>query len=505
MRPGWYYFWRFAWATSPGTYAKALYLGTGLSATNISLISSVSNIMDMIFGAVIGNFADRFKFLDASGYRNVGKEVILAVLFVVTTVLYGCQCVVSQFAVANTSSMMTLVGLSLDKLSIVSVLFLILAAVESAVKSGIYPVEKEIILDHVPNTDCFGSERVFGTYAWAIFHLLFGYLIDVFGTSILWIVKPFTCAVSLYVLWVLSQQSMPIHIPTTPKFEPTGRTRSISKSNVDDGGKAISETASTGRIRSISKSTSDDGYKTLGAAANHSNRSIAAICLTGPATSASSVSNGKSGKIKQPAVFMSFSLAQCGFILLMSLYAVGRTLMTNQSFIYFREVLGSSNTTIGISIFVGCILEAPVLSYSSLFRKKLGYRTLMVLGCVAFCVRVVGITYVQPGIVLVLLEMLHGVSFGFTDTAITYFVKSELADNHTFTSMESALSSFTKFVGIIGSVIAAHYTDLYGHMVVFRAFAMTMIIGLALYGGTVVTPADVMSKYVSTQAKTKTN
>jgi MFS family permease len=140
MRPGWYYFWRFAWATSPGTYAKALYLGTGLSATNISLISSVSNIMDMIFGAVIGNFADRFKFLDGSGYRNVGKEVILAVLFVVTTVLYGCQCVVSQFAVANTSSMMTLVGLSLDKLSIVSVLFLILAAVESAVKAGHKPV-----------------------------------------------------------------------------------------------------------------------------------------------------------------------------------------------------------------------------------------------------------------------------------------------------------------------------------------------------------------------------
>lgn len=405
MRPGWYYFWRFAWSTSPGTFGKTLFIGTGLSTTQISLLSSVGNVLDMIFGVVIHQFAQKSKYF--------AKETILAACFLLTTLFFILSSWVSSFAKENKDVIL----FGVDKVWVIFWLFLLITAAESIVRSGIYPIEKDIIFRHLVNSDSFGSERVFGTYGWALFHILFGVLIDAFSSSVLWIIKPFTCMVALYLIFKLSKQPVPKKVPTTPRTPDASAVTSSKRREKD--------------------------YK-------HQDR----------------------------ITFMGFTLSQWGFLLLMCLNAIGKTLMHNQSFIYFRQVLGSSNTTIGISIFVGCILEAPALTYSSVLRKRFGYRALMGLGCLAFCVRLVGLTMVGPGIALVLLEMLHGVSFGFTDTAITYFTKVELADRK---SIESKLNSFTKLVGVVGSVVAARFTDNYGHPVVFKSFSAIMVVGLAIF------------------------
>jgi Na+/melibiose symporter-like transporter len=420
MRPGWYYFWRFAWSASPGTFGKALYLGTGLSATQISVFSSVANVVDMVSAVVLHRFADAHSYYDRNN-RNIWKEFVLCGCFVSTTILFYFYFWLSDFAVQPSSQIIIPVIGHLDKTQTVFLMFLLLTAVDSAIRAGVYPIEKEIVLDHLPNSDSFGAERVFGTYAWAITHLLYGYLIDTYDLSILWMLKPFTCLASVGTVFLLSRRPLPPHLPTTP------RTPIHSRKKLDPD------------------------------------------------------------SVSSPMMLFGFTLAQCGFILLMSLYAIGKNIMLNQAFIYFREVLGSSNTTIGITICVGCILEAPALTYSSLLRKNLGYRALMGLGCVAFCIRIVGITFVSPGILLVLLEMLQGISFAFTDTAITYFVEGELSKHPLGSSMESSLNAFTKFVGMLGSIVAAHYTDKRGHSFVFRWFSGIMFIGIVTYGLIVVT------------------
>ncbi|KAK3272601.1 hypothetical protein CYMTET_19108 [Cymbomonas tetramitiformis] len=106
--------------------------------------------------------------------------------------------------------------------------------------------------------------------------------------------------------------------------------------------------------------------------------------------------------------------------------AIGSSVVENLIFLFFQEDLGATNTLCGISVLITVIFEIPIFQYSHKLLEILGTSKMMSVANFAYVVRTVGYTvFTNPWLVL-LVEPMHGVTYGCKQSASVLYV-SELA------------------------------------------------------------------------------
>ena len=175
------------------------------------------------------------------------------------------------------------------------------------------------------------------------------------------------------------------------------------------------------------------------------------------------------------------STASAVFVGLFSLVNSGKAIVSNQAFPFFQKVFGSTNLTCGLSVTVSIIFEIPIMWCSGSLLKMIGPQGLLACGSICYCIRVLGYTLISNGgLALMALETLHGVTFGFSDTAATAFVNTA-APSEVQQDAQVFFHTLVKIVTIIISTIGGVVVDKYGAVILFRGAAATMASFLCLF------------------------
>jgi predicted MFS family arabinose efflux permease len=118
------------------------------------------------------------------------------------------------------------------------------------------------------------------------------------------------------------------------------------------------------------------------------------------------------------------------------------------------------------------LFELPIFAYSPQIMKKVSATQLMMIAHAAYCVRVVGYTFIGNfghGWIL-LLEPLHGVTFAcFQLTAVVKLGK--LAPPNLSNSIQGVRSTVTNLGRIIGSILGGYILQHYGATTLYRSYA----------------------------------
>jgi len=402
MRPGWIYFWFFAWLASPAMFYSLFLAERGLKSTEISLIASVSSFFTIFSSTFITSYAD---VLANTGYVH-SKEMWMAFCLTMSTFAF------------LTNSLAELGILTLTPASSFY-FYMAIKIVEAMFQTTIHHLAKAITMEFLNldnNTNGYGKERLYASVAWGSFSCFVGLGIDYFGTTqVLYFAKLGTTLCFLVVLYRY----------TTFKRELTP----VPKYNME-------EKNSEKKI---------DGWGFLGILFS---TSVSAVFVT--------------------------------------LYAVvnsGRAIVSNQAFPFFRKIFGATNLTCGLSVTVSVIFEIPIMWNSGMLLEKIGPHGLLMCGSICFCIRVLGYTLIsEGGFVLLLLETLHGVTFGFSDTASTAFINTIAASDSNI-GAQVIFHTLVKIVTIIVSTIGGAVEDMYGGIVLFRGSALIMSAFLMLFIG----------------------
>ncbi len=171
-----------------------------------------------------------------------------------------------------------------------------------------------------------------------------------------------------------------------------------------------------------------------------------------------------------------------GFLISMITLNMGTSVVERLIFLFFGKQLNGSNATCGLTVVVTVIFEVPIFNYSPALLAKHGPNMLQKAACLAYIVRVVGYTFIPKNHValVLLLEPLHGVTYGLAKTSSVEFA-ARLSPIG-FESTGQGLVSMLQGVGsIIGLGLGGWIEGTYSAVVLYRVYALVVAFGLACF------------------------
>nr|WP_113867717.1 MFS transporter [Paraliobacillus ryukyuensis] len=154
---------------------------------------------------------------------------------------------------------------------------------------------------------------------------------------------------------------------------------------------------------------------------------------------------------------------------------------TNDSYIgLFIEQLGGSETLIGVSWFVGVASEAAVFALAPFWYRKFHPLIFIIAAGLLFTIRWFLYAVIDVPMVIVILQLLHGLSFGiFYMTAFQYITqlipKSVQSTGHLV-----FMSVFFGLSGIVGSLAGGTIMDVFGGNTLYLFMGILALIGTIL-------------------------
>lgn len=126
----------------------------------------------------------------------------------------------------------------------------------------------------------------------------------------------------------------------------------------------------------------------------------------------------------------------------------GTLIVESLMFLYFVNELHASNSVCGLTVVVTVLFEIPLFAQAPNLLRRYGASTLLVIGSIAYVIRVVGYAAAGNTWVIVLLEPLHGVTFACTHVASVAYV-SERGPG----GLEATAQTVVSVVSGVGSMV----------------------------------------------------
>ncbi|SCU69823.1 major facilitator superfamily, putative [Trypanosoma equiperdum] len=158
----------------------------------------------------------------------------------------------------------------------------------------------------------------------------------------------------------------------------------------------------------------------------------------------------------------------------------GFALVNNFLFV-FLETLGGSKVLMGLSLALTVSTEIPIFQNAKYFQELFTDRQMLSISMATWMLRVVGYSLLQNPWLVLLLEPLHGITFGFTWLPGVHIVNTVFPPNLS-NSATGFLYFFVNGIGpITGSVLGGAIYEWLGPRVMFRAAAFVVFCVLVLF------------------------
>jgi PPP family 3-phenylpropionic acid transporter len=167
--------------------------------------------------------------------------------------------------------------------------------------------------------------------------------------------------------------------------------------------------------------------------------------------------------------------------LITTLFAsMGSAIVNNYVFIYLKD-LGASGSLLGISLTVATLSEMPVFFFSATLLRIFGARGLLLLSLSAYVVRLMAYTLIPPVWLLLPINLLHGLTFAALWAAGVSYA-NEVAPTGMGATAQGLFTGVTMGLGsAVGAVVAGLIFETYGPLVMFRAGAVIVLVGIIFF------------------------
>ena len=175
------------------------------------------------------------------------------------------------------------------------------------------------------------------------------------------------------------------------------------------------------------------------------------------------------------------TVAASAFIFSYFCLSSGFSVVENLVFLYF-ESLGGSNSLDGLTVALTVIFEIPIFYLAPTLLRKFGPFVLLQIANAAYVTRVIGYTLIPTGSVyfVLLLEPLHGVIYGCSQTGAVEFV-SKLMPLGYEASGQGILYLFRGLGGISGVSLGGFLQEQLGARVMYGTFAAIVAAGALVF------------------------
>ncbi|KAG8344927.1 hypothetical protein TRVL_04246 [Trypanosoma vivax] len=168
------------------------------------------------------------------------------------------------------------------------------------------------------------------------------------------------------------------------------------------------------------------------------------------------------------------------FLVASCLMGMGYTVVSNFLFI-FIDSIGGSKLLMGLSLTLTVSTEIPIFQRAKDIHRIFTDRQLLSIAMFTWSIRVTGYSFLQNPWMLLLLEPLHGITFGFMWLPGTHLVNSVFPP-HLANSATGFLYLFVNGIGpIIGSIISGCLYEMFGPRIMFRLSALAMFCGMVMF------------------------
>lgn len=151
--------------------------------------------------------------------------------------------------------------------------------------------------------------------------------------------------------------------------------------------------------------------------------------------------------------------------------------------------VGGTNAHLGISQAVSAVSELPFIFGAAWLVKRHAPRYILLIAMIVFIARVGAFQFVQTPTHVILVQALHGASFGTFIASSVYFV-DRVAPAHMKTLFQATAPALYFGVGsVMGSSIGGNIVEFFGLRMLYRLVAFPVIFATALFAWTVVRPA----------------
>lgn len=380
------------------------------------------------------------------------------------------------------------------------------------------------LTDNGEGKENYGKERMYGAISWAIVSFILGIAIDYYSPKIMYLFMIITLIPLLICIWLISKSNS---IKTTKITNSLKLRKKVDNNceeeyelienplnhdendndNGGDGGDNDDNTNNNKNSIEIKLSTlpqSEDEIALLNSSIDDQDENDEndnndddvdkesddyVIPSSSTSSNTSNTSNSKgtilgSNYLYQLLIILSLffsSLSGILFIFLILILRMGTSIVENLIFLFFTNELGSSNFICGLSVVVTVLFEIPIFHYSSYFLKTLNRNGLMILACLSYSSRVIGYTLLSSPWYILLLEPLHGVTYGFSTIASVDYVAGMVSSDLQATG-QGLLGSLQTGIGtLIGVGLGGYIEEKYGSIVLYRSSGIIVAIMLFIY------------------------
>jgi len=173
--------------------------------------------------------------------------------------------------------------------------------------------------------------------------------------------------------------------------------------------------------------------------------------------------------------------SKIGFLASLIALNIGTSVVENLIFLYF-ENLGTSYTICGVSVLVTVVFEIPVFYFAPQILDRVGPEMMQKVACLAYIVRVLGYTFIPKdyGALVLLLEPLHGVTYGCAKTSSVHFAGQVSVEGYE-ASAQGVLSLVVGIGSMVGLLAGGLIEETFGPVVLYRSYAVVVALGLTLF------------------------
>lgn len=360
-----------------------------------------------------------------------GRELVVALLVVLSTIFFSLQALPSVF--------------KLDANSSLALVFCI-RVLYGIVRAPITQILDSIALQHVSSLGkdsevTYGSERAWGAISWAVLSIITGICIDASSVLVMYFLTVLMSVPILVALYWSSREKSQSNVSNINSYRPVAK--DDTEDNCDSDTATISATSS-GVLDEASEKTLLEKVPDL--LTNYFN-----------------------------------SLPKAAFLVCIIVLNAGMSIVENLLFIFFTETLHASSLLCGLTVVVTVVFEVPLFQYSHLLKQYLGRTGLISVAMIAYGTRVFGYTFVPNGWWVLLLEPLHGVTYGCAQLAAVDFA-SEFCPPGLEATSQTLMGILRYGIGyVIGNAIAGVVEERFGPNTLYRGAGLSVLLSLLVY------------------------
>jgi PPP family 3-phenylpropionic acid transporter len=149
-------------------------------------------------------------------------------------------------------------------------------------------------------------------------------------------------------------------------------------------------------------------------------------------------------------------------------------------FLYMDD-LQASQTVMGLALTVATVSELPVLAYSGRMLRRWGARGLLILSLIMYIVRTLGYSLVGAPWLVLLLQLLHGLTFSSMWVAGVAYAADAAPEGLGATAQSSFSATVMGLGGMVGALINGFLFEQWGGAIMFRIDSIFAMLGLVLF------------------------